>query len=72
MLPVGRSENDVGLTLHLNLFRDVDHEATFHRLHQSRGFELLDDANRDYCYPLHDLDNGWVLLELPIGWKWDL
>ena len=63
----------MGLTLHLNLFRDVHHDVVLQSLqecHSERGFDLRDEEDRDYCYQLHEMENGWVVLELPIGWNW--
>lgn len=65
----------MGLTLHINLFRDVDHEAvlqSYLRFHVARGFEVIDEHQRSYAYQLFQRDNAWVLLELAVGWKWGL
>ena len=65
----------MGLTLHVNLFRCEDPTATLNALqhfHEARGFSLLDDVDVNYCYRLHVPDTGWVLLDLPNGWNWDL
>jgi hypothetical protein len=68
----------VGLKLRVNLFRDVDADATFHslfRFYRAHGFDVRDGGGSDpyECCQVHEQDNRWVLVDLPMAWRqWNL
>lgn len=65
----------MGLSLKLNLFRDVHHDAVLLALrefHSRRGFELQACEYSNSSYELHEAEDNWVVLAFPMGWNWEL
>jgi len=61
----------VGLTLHMHLFRTADHAGvveSFERYCHGRGRRAIETQD-PHCYRFHIAENGWTVVELPIGWK---
>jgi hypothetical protein len=63
----------VGVTLRLNLFREVDHALvygalqTFYGRRGARLVEVIDPLRR---YELHQRDGEWTALSWDAGWEW--
>lgn len=63
----------MGVTLRLNLFREVDHGAvfgalqTFYRRHRAALVDPVDPLRR---WELHERDGAWTALVWDAGWEW--
>lgn len=63
----------MGLTLRYNLFHNVSAKAVhgaYVSLYQERGRLLQSEGDELRRIDFHEQQNGWVAVDLDIGWEW--